>query len=116
MDGNHHQGNSSATAALIDAVNKHNRARRAEPAMLFPELFGCGPSLTNENATSGASSYDADMRLAALMVLAADKSRPASTSWWDYSFGQAVAVKVNMNHRHAPDITIVGMNCTRWAV
>jgi branched-chain amino acid transport system substrate-binding protein len=88
------QGNSSAvTAALIEAINKHNE-REPQRRVLLLNYSAVDPILTNEKCSFWHFRFDAhaDMRMAALMsVLRDDKSvKSAYLINPDYSFGQAV--------------------------
>ncbi len=88
------QGNSSATtAAMVDALNKHNQ-REPDRRMLLLNYSAGDPALTNEKCSFWHFRFDAhaDMRLAALSeVLAADPAvRRIYLIGQDYSFGQHV--------------------------
>jgi branched-chain amino acid transport system substrate-binding protein len=88
------QGNSSAvTAALIEAINKHNE-REPSRRVLLLNYSGVDPILTNEKCSFWHFRFDAhaDMRMAALMsVLKDDRAvKSAYLFGQDYSFGQAV--------------------------
>ena len=89
------QGNSSAvTAALIDAVNKHNE-REPQRRVLLLNYSAVDPILTNEKCSFWHFRFDAhaDMRMAALMsVLREDKAvKSVYLINPDYSFGHAVS-------------------------
>jgi branched-chain amino acid transport system substrate-binding protein len=88
------QGNSSAvTAALIDAVNKHNE-REPNRRVLLLNYSGVDPILTNEKCSFWHFRFDAhaDMRMAALMSVLRDDASVKSVYLInpDYSFGHAV--------------------------
>jgi branched-chain amino acid transport system substrate-binding protein len=89
------QGNSSAvTAALIEAINKHNE-RDPQRRVLLLNYAAVDPILTNEKCSFWHFRFDAhaDMRMAALMsVLQGDKSvKSVYLINPDYSFGHAVS-------------------------
>jgi len=88
------QGNSSAvTAALIEAINKHNE-REPQRRVLLLNYSAVDPILTNEKCSFWHFRFDAhaDMRMAALMsVLQGDRSvKSVYLINPDYSFGHAV--------------------------
>jgi len=107
------QGNSSAvTAALVDAINKHNERDPARRVLLL-NYSGVDPILTNEKCSFWHFRFDAhaDMRLAALMsVLRADTSvKSVYLIGQDYSFGQAVLREARRQLGVLrPDVQIVG--------
>lgn len=88
------QGNSSAvTAALIEAINKHNE-REPQRRVLLLNYAAVDPILTNEKCSFWHFRFDAhaDMRMAALMSVLRDDRAVRSVYLInpDYSFGQAV--------------------------
>jgi branched-chain amino acid transport system substrate-binding protein len=88
------QGNSSAvTAALADAIGKHNERDPARRVLLL-NYSAVDPALTNERCSFWHFRFDAhaDMRMVALMsVLRDDRAvRSVYLIGQDYSFGQAV--------------------------
>jgi branched-chain amino acid transport system substrate-binding protein len=88
------QGNSSAvTAALVEAINKHNE-RDPQRRVLLLNYSAVDPVLTNEKCSYWHFRFDAhaDMRMTALMsVLREDKAlKSVYLINPDYSFGQAV--------------------------
>ena len=88
------QGNSSAvTAALIDAINKHNQRDPLRRVLLL-NYAAVDPILTNEKCSFWHFRFDAhaDMRMAALMSVLRDDRSVKSVYLInpDYSFGQAV--------------------------
>jgi branched-chain amino acid transport system substrate-binding protein len=106
------QGNSSAvTAALIEAIDKHN-AREPNRRVLLLNYAAVDPILTNEKCSFWHFRFDAhaQMRMAALMsVLKDDKS---VTSVYlinpDYSFGQAVQREAKRQLAvQRPDVKVV---------
>lgn len=107
------QGNSSAvTAALIDAVNKHNE-REPTRRVLLLNYSAVDPILTNEKCSFWHFRFDAhaNMRMAALMsVLRED--RPVKSVYLigqDYSFGQAVLREAKSQlAAQRPDVHVVG--------
>jgi branched-chain amino acid transport system substrate-binding protein len=107
------QGNSSAvTAALIDAVNKHNEREPARSVLLL-NYAAVDPILTNEKCSFWHFRFDAhaNMRMAALMsVLRED--RPLKSVYLigqDYSFGQAVLREAKRQlAAQRPDVHVVG--------
>ena len=107
------QGNSSAvTAALIDAINKHNE-RDPSRRVLLLNYSGVDPILTNEKCSFWHFRFDAhaDMRMAALMsVLKDDRAvKSAYLFGQDYSFGQAVLREARRQLGvQRPDVAIVG--------
>src|SRR5690606_23049612 len=107
------QGNSSATAAaLIDALNKHNR-REPQRRALFLNYSAVEPALTNEQCSFWHFRFDAhaDMRLAALLsVLREDAAvKKVYLIGQDYSFGRHVLRQARtMIAAQRPDIEIVG--------
>ncbi len=107
------QGNGSATtAALIDALDKHNEREPQRRALLL-NYSAVDVSLTNERCSFWHFRFDAhaDMRLAALTdVLRDDRSvRRVYLLGQDYSFGQQVSRKAReMIASKRPDIDIVG--------
>jgi branched-chain amino acid transport system substrate-binding protein len=107
------QGNSSAnSAALIDAINKHNEREPAK-RVLFLNYSAVDPALTNEKCSFWHFRFDAhaDMRMTALMqVLREDKAiKSAYLIGQDYSFGQAVLREAKRQLADKrPDVQIVG--------
>ncbi len=107
------QGNSSAnTAALIDAINKHNERDPAKRVLLL-NYSAVDPTLTNEKCSFWHFRFDAhaDMRMAALMeVLKDDKAlKNVYLIGQDYSFGQSVLREARRQlNLQRPDIQIVG--------
>lgn len=107
------QGNSSATAAaLVDALEKHNRRDPAR-RMLFLNYSAVDPALTNEKCSFWHFRFDAhaDMRMAALMqMLQADRAlRRVYLIGQDYSFGQGVLREARRQLAATrPDVEIVG--------
>ena len=107
------QGNSSAVAAaLIDAIDKHNRREPARRALLL-NYSAVDPVLTNERCSPWHFRFDAhaDMRLAALVDVLRDdpELRRVYLLNQDYSFGQHVARRAReMIAAARPDIEIVG--------
>ncbi|GAB4040966.1 MAG: branched-chain amino acid ABC transporter substrate-binding protein [Rubrivivax sp.] len=107
------QGNSSAVAAaLIDALEKHNR-REPERRALFLNYSAVEPSLTNAQCSFWHFRFDAhaDMRLAALVdVMKADRGLDKLyLIGQDYSFGQQVLKQGRaMLAAARPDVQIVG--------
>ena len=107
------QGNSSAvTAALIEAINKHNQ-REPSRRVLLLNYSGVDPILTNEKCSFWHFRFDAhaDMRMAALMSVL--KEDPAVKSVYlfgqDYSFGQTVLREARRQLSVLrPDVAIVG--------
>jgi branched-chain amino acid transport system substrate-binding protein len=88
------QGNSSAvTAALVEAINKHNE-RTPQRRVLLLNYAAVDPALTNEKCSYWHFRFDAhaQMRMAALVsVLREDKAlKSVYLINPDYSFGQAV--------------------------
>ncbi|MDB5947466.1 MAG: putative type branched chain amino acid transport system, periplasmic component [Ramlibacter sp.] len=107
------QGNSSAvTAALIEAINKHNEREPARRVLLL-NYSGVDPILTNEKCSFWHFRFDAhaDMRMAALMsVLKDDRAvKSAYLFGQDYSFGQSVLREARRQLGvQRPDVAIVG--------
>ncbi len=107
------QGNSSATAAaLVDALEKHNRRDPAR-RVLFLNYSAVDPALTNEKCSFWHFRFDAhaDMRMAALMqVLQGDRAlRRVYLIGQDYSFGQGVLREARRQLAATrPDVEIVG--------
>ena len=107
------QGNSSATAAaLVDALDKHNRREPDRRALLL-NYSAVDPALTNERCSFWHFRFDAhaDMRLAALMdVLREDRGlKKVYLIGQDYSFGQQVNKRAReLIAQQRPDIEIVG--------
>ena len=107
------QGNSSsAAAALIDALNKHNQ-REPDRRVIFLNYSAVDPALTNEKCSFWHFRFDAhaDMRLAALTdVMRQDASvKRLYLIGQDYSFGQQVLKRGrDMVRDKRPDIEIVG--------
>jgi branched-chain amino acid transport system substrate-binding protein len=106
------QGNSSAvTAALIEAINKHNE-REPQRRVLLLNYAAVDPILTNEKCSFWHFRFDAhaEMRMAALMsVLKDDKSvKSVYLINPDYSFGQAVQREAKRQlAAQRPDIQVV---------
>jgi branched-chain amino acid transport system substrate-binding protein len=106
------QGNSSAvTAALIEAINKHNE-REPQRRVLLLNYAAVDPILTNEKCSFWHFRFDAhaEMRMAALMsVLKEDKSvKSVYLINPDYSFGQAVQREAKRQlAAQRPDIQVV---------
>jgi branched-chain amino acid transport system substrate-binding protein len=106
------QGNSSAvTAALIEAINKHNE-REPKRRVLLLNYAAVDPILTNEKCSFWHFRFDAhaEMRMAALMsVLKDDKSvKSVYLINPDYSFGQAVQREAKKQLAvQRPDVQVV---------
>lgn len=106
------QGNSSAvTAALIDAINKHNE-RDPQRRVLLLNYSAVDPILTNEKCSFWHFRFDAhaDMRMAALMSVLKDDSSVKSVYLInpDYSFGQAVQREAKRQlAAQRPDVQVV---------
>ncbi|HEY8049701.1 MAG TPA: branched-chain amino acid ABC transporter substrate-binding protein [Ramlibacter sp.] len=107
------QGNSSAvTAALVDAIDKHNGREPARRVLLL-NYAAVDPSLTNEKCSFWHFRFDAhaDMRMAALMsVLREDRAvQSVYLINPDYSFGQSVQREAKRQlAAQRPDVRIVG--------
>jgi branched-chain amino acid transport system substrate-binding protein len=107
------QGNSSAvTAALVDAIDKHN-AREPARRVLLLNYAAVDPVLTNERCSFWHFRFDAhaDMRMAALMAVLRDDRAVRSVYLFgqDYSFGQTVLREARRQLGvQRPDIAIVG--------
>jgi len=107
------QGNSSAVAAaLIDALDKHNRRDPGRRA-LFLNYSAVDPALTNERCSFWHFRFDAhaDMRLAALLdELQADRAVDSVyLIGQDYSFGRHVLSEARRElQRRRPELRIVG--------
>ena len=107
------QGNSSAnTAALVDAINKHNERDSARRVLLL-NYSAVDPVLTNERCSFWHFRFDAhaDMRMAALMQVLRDDAALKSVYLigQDYSFGQSVLREARRQLGvQRPDIQIVG--------
>ena len=107
------QGNSSATtAALVDALDKHN-SREPQRRALLLNYSAVDPILTNQRCSFWHFRFDAhaDMRLAALVdVLRDDRAvQRVYLIGQDYSFGQHVLKTARqMIGASRPDIQIVG--------
>jgi branched-chain amino acid transport system substrate-binding protein len=107
------QGNSSsAAAALVDAINKHNERQPTRRA-LFMNYSAVDPVLTNEKCSYWHFRFDAhaDMRMAALMeVLKEDRALSRIyLIGQDYSFGQAVLREARKQlGLQRPDVQIAG--------
>ena len=107
------QGNSSATtAALVDALDKHN-SRDPQRRALLLNYSAVDPLLTNQRCSFWHFRFDAhaDMRLAALVeVLREDKAvQRVYLIGQDYSFGQHVLKTARqMIVASRPDIQLVG--------
>lgn len=107
------QGNSSAVAAaLVDALDKHNR-REPQRRAIFLNYSAVDPVLTNERCSFWHFRFDAhaDMRLAALTDVLRDDASVTKVYLigQDYSFGQHVqrAARASLAAKR-PDIEIVG--------
>ena len=106
------QGNSSAvTAALIEAINKHNE-RDPSRRVLLLNYAAVDPILTNGKCSFWHFRFDAhaDMRMAALMsVLREDKAvKSVYLINPDYSFGQAVQREAKLQlAAQRPDVQVV---------
>ena len=107
------QGNSSAvTAALIEAINKHNEREPAGRVLLL-NYSAVDPILTNEKCSFWHFRFDAhaDMRMAALMSVLKDDRAVKSVYLFgqDYSFGQSVLREARRQlGAQRPDVAIVG--------
>ena len=107
------QGNSSAvTAALIEAINKHNERTPAQRVLLL-NYSAVDPILTNEKCSFWHFRFDAhaDMRMAALMSVLKDDRSVQSVYLFgqDYSFGQTVLREARRQLGvQRPDVAIVG--------
>ena len=107
------QGNSSAvTAALVDAINKHNERDPARRVILL-NYSALDPALTNERCSFWHFRFDAhaEMRMAALMsVLREDRAlKSVYLIGQDYSFGQSVLREARRQlGAQRPDVRIVG--------
>jgi len=107
------QGNSSAVAAaLVDALDKHNRREPARRALLL-NYSAVDPALTNERCSFWHFRFDAhaDMRLAALLdELQADREIDSVyLIGQDYSFGRHVLAEARRALTvRRPDLRIVG--------
>src|SRR5205085_899508 len=107
------QGNSSAvTAALVEAINKHNE-RTPQRRVLLLNYAAVDPALTNEKCSFWHFRFDAhaDMRLAALTDVLRDDTavKKLYLIGQDYSFGQhALKQGRAMVAAKRPDIEIVG--------
>ena len=107
------QGQSSGVAAaLLDAINKHNR-RNPDDQVLFLNYAAVDPALTTDLCSFWHFSFDAnsDLKMSALTDVIAES--PDLTSAYlinqDYSFGKAVAATaVELLGEKRPDITIAG--------
>jgi branched-chain amino acid transport system substrate-binding protein len=106
------QGNSSAvTAALVEAINKHNERDPARRVLLL-NYSAVDPSLTNEKCSFWHFRFDAhaDMRMAALMSVMRGDSAVKSVYLInpDYSFGQAVQREARRQlAAQRPDVQVV---------
>lgn len=107
------QGNSSsAAAAIIEALNKHNE-REPQRRQVFLNYSAVDPVLTNEKCSFWHFRFDAhaDMRMTALMgVLREDKDlKRVYLIGQDYSFGQGVLREARRQlGAQRPDVQIVG--------
>ena len=107
------QGNSSsAAAALIDAIDKHN-ARDPQRRVLFLNYSAVDPALTNAGSSYWHFRFDAhaDMRMTALMQLLQEDVQLARIYLigQDYSFGHAVLREARQQlAARRPDVAIVG--------
>ena len=106
------QGNSSAvTAALVDAINKHNEREPARRVLLL-NYSAVDPSLTNEKCSFWHFRFDAhaDMRMTALMSVLREDSAVKSVYLInpDYSFGHAVQREAKRQlAAQRPDVQVV---------
>jgi branched-chain amino acid transport system substrate-binding protein len=106
------QGNSSAvTAALVEAINKHNE-REPSRRVLLLNYAAVDPILTNDKCSFWHFRFDAhaDMRMAALMsVLREDRAvKSVYLINPDYSFGQAVQREAKRQlAAQRPDVQVV---------
>ncbi|WP_298830067.1 branched-chain amino acid ABC transporter substrate-binding protein [uncultured Piscinibacter sp.] len=107
------QGNSSAVAAaLVEALNKHNRREPASRALLL-NYAAVDPALTNRQCSFWHFRFDAhaDMRLAALVEVLRDDAavKKVYLIGQDYSFGQHVLRAARERIAASrPDVQIVG--------
>ena len=107
------QGNSSsAAAALIDTIDKHN-ARDPQRRVLFLNYSAVDPALTNAGCSYWHFRFDAhaDMRMTALMQLLQEDVQLARIYLigQDYSFGHAVLREARQQlAARRPDVAIVG--------
>ena len=107
------QGNSSsAAAALIDTIDKHN-ARDPQRRVLFLNYSAVDPALTNAGSSYWHFRFDAhaDMRMTALMQLLQEDVQLARIYLigQDYSFGHAVLREARQQlAARRPDVAIVG--------
>ena len=107
------QGNSSsAAAALIDAIDKHN-AREPRRQVLFLNYSAVDPALTNAACSFWHFRFDAhaDMRMTALMELikADEQLERMYLIGQDYSFGHAVLREAKRQLAQLrPDVAIAG--------
>jgi branched-chain amino acid transport system substrate-binding protein len=106
------QGNSSAvTAALVEAINKHNEREPARRVLLL-NYSAVDPVLTNDKCSFWHFRFDAhaDMRMAALMSVLRDDRAVKSVYLVnpDYSFGQAVQREARRQLAvQRPDVQVV---------
>ncbi|MGC8203534.1 branched-chain amino acid ABC transporter substrate-binding protein [Aliiroseovarius sp. PTFE2010] len=107
------QGNgSSVAAALIDAVNKHNKRNPGEE-VIYLNYAAVDPAFTNEACSFWHFRFDAnaDMKMEALTdwIAAQDDINSVYVIGQDYSFGKAVAAAaVGQLAEKKPDLTIAG--------
>ncbi len=107
------QGNgSSVAAALIDAVDKHNK-RNPGDEVLFFNYAAVTPAFTNELCSFWHFRFDAhaDMKMAAITdwIKTQDDIKSVYLIGQDYVFGQAVASAAEGQlSEKRPDIEIVG--------
>ncbi|WP_298728658.1 branched-chain amino acid ABC transporter substrate-binding protein [uncultured Ferrovibrio sp.] len=107
------QGNgSSAAAALVDFIAKHNE-RNPGREVIYLNYAAGDPVLTNEKCSSAHFRFDAhtDMKMLALarFIGGQKQIRKVYLINQDYSFGQAVrAAAAAMLKAERPDIEIVG--------
>ncbi|KAA2242287.1 branched-chain amino acid ABC transporter substrate-binding protein [Salinarimonas soli] len=107
------QGNgSSVAAALVDAVNKHNR-RNPDQRVLFLNYAAVDPVFTNDGCSYWHFRFDADadMKMEALTNWLAEQKaiKNVYIIGQDYSFGKAVAAAArSMIAKKRPDVKIVG--------
>lgn len=107
------QGNgSSVAAALIDAVDKHNRRNPGEE-VLFLNYAAVDPAFTNDDCSFWHFRFDADvdMKMEAMTdwLAGQDDVESVYIIGQDYSFGRAVqAAAERMIAEKAPQIEVVG--------
>ncbi len=107
------QGQSSGVAAaLLDAINKHNR-RNPDSRVLFLNYAAVDPALTNDNCSFWHFSFDANsnLKMDALTDVIASTTdlKSAYLINQDYSFGRVVASSAkSMLAEKRADLTIAG--------